>query len=324
MLNQLAKKGLFIKNAMILDEVATIKHIVFDKTGTLTDTSNMQISYQGETLNTKIRTYIYSLTSNSGHPLSGSINKFIGKQQPLAIEEYKEMIGLGLEGKIDNHLIKIGSAEYMNITAPEKSNKTLVYISIDNSIYGYFEAFQSYRKDLQQLFNLLKKPYKLWLMSGDKDYDRSLLEQYVPNKENIFFELKPQEKQSKIKALKLEGKTMMIGDGLNDLAAFNESDIAVAVWNDETSFTPACDVIVQGKNLNKMSQYISYMKNERMVVYICFGISLLYNVVGITFSVCGLLSPLIAAVLMPISSLSIILFAYATTYYLNKKYLKDL
>jgi Cu+-exporting ATPase len=324
MLNQLAKKGLFIKNTMILDEVATIKHIVFDKTGTLTDTSNMQITYQGEELNTRARSYIYNLTTNSGHPLSNSINKFIGKQPLLNIENYKELVGLGLEGIIEHHSIRIGSAEFMNVSAPEKSNKTIIYISIDNKLYGYFEAFQSYRKDLQHLFNKLKSKYVLWLMSGDKDYDRKLLEQYVPSKENIFFELKPQEKQNKIKSLKLEGKTMMVGDGLNDLAAFNESDIAVAVWNDETSFTPACDIIVQGKNLNKMDQYISYMKNERLVVYFCFGISLLYNIVGITFSVCGMLSPLIAAVLMPISSFSIILFAYAITNYLNNKYLKDL
>ncbi|MBI3232805.1 MAG: HAD-IC family P-type ATPase, partial [Bacteroidetes bacterium] len=286
--------------------------------------ADIKLIYDGLELDKALKGYLYNLTKNSSHPLSLSIQKHTGTQPHMEVHEYTEEPGLGISARIDENNIKIGNAEYMGLDNTRTDGRTVVYVATNDYVIGTFEAHQQYRKNLTSLFSNLKKEYKLWMMSGDKDYDRGIIEKYLQDSKNSYFELKPQQKQQKIKELKNTGKTIMIGDGLNDLAAFNESDIALAVWNDESGFTPACDMIVQGKNLNKLNHYLDYMKNERRIVYICFGVSLLYNVVGITFAITGLLSPLIAAVLMPISSFSIIGVSYLYTQFLYNKHLSKI
>ena len=100
----------------------------------------------------------------------------------------------------------------------------------------------------------------------------------------------------------------MLGDGLNDAGALKQSDVGIAVTEDINAFTPSSDAIFDGQNFWKIVKFLSFSKKAVSIVLVSFGISILYNVIGLSFAVQGLLSPLTAAILMPISSISVVLF----------------
>ena len=106
---------------------------------------------------------------------------------------------------------------------------------------------------------------------------------------------------------------MMIGDGLNDAGALKQSDIGIAVAEQTNNFTPSSDAIIEAKQLSKLTKFISLCRANRNIVIASFVLSIVYNVIGLFFAVQGTLSPLIAAILMPSSSLSILLLTFGSS-----------
>lgn len=111
----------------------------------------------------------------------------------------------------------------------------------------------------------------------------------------------------------------MLGDGLNDAGALKQSDVGVAVSENTSQFTPACDAIMDSKEINKLDRFISYARSGKAVITWSFILSILYNIVGLSFAVQGLMSPLIAAILMPVSSISIVTFVTLATSFSAKR-----
>ena len=101
----------------------------------------------------------------------------------------------------------------------------------------------------------------------------------------------------------------MIGDGLNDAGALNESDVGIVIADNVFNFSPACDAILDSKRFASLDKYIGFTHQSMKIVYAGFGISFLYNLIGLSFAVQGNLSPIVAAILMPISSVSVVVFA---------------
>jgi len=310
MLRMLQKFGFYAKNANVIERVASATTLVFDKTGTITQQKEADISYNGAVLLKEEEQLIRSLAAQSSHPLSKAIASYVPFSKVLSVKHYNEAKGLGSTGIINSLEVKLGSAQY--ITGKKNSSESdgsLVYVAINEDILGYFLIRNTYRIGLEKIIRQLQSKFKLALISGDNDAERQTLIKYFDNKTDLRFEQKPQDKLDYIKALQQKGeKVIMLGDGLNDAGALKQSDVGIVVTDDINNFSPASDAILDGKSFTKFSAILSYCKNQKIIIFGSFIISILYNFVGLFFAIQGNLQPVIAAILMPISSISIVLF----------------
>jgi P-type Cu+ transporter len=315
----LGRNKFYLKHADVSEKLAEIDTIVFDKTGTITASAEGKVVFNGIELTTEEQAYLKAIVKASMHPLSKRIANYINApKSTLQIQSITEETGLGIRALINNRKFTIGSAAFV-LQRQEESNTqaSTVHLAIDDHYKGYFEIKNVLRDGLGELINKLSTNYKLHVLSGDHDADRDMLTKVFPADTPILFKQGPDDKLNYINALKAKGhKVMMLGDGLNDAAALMTSDAGIAVADDTTHFSPACDAIIQADALQRLDDFIRMSKYGRKVLYSSFGLSFLYNLVGLSFAVAALLTPIFAAILMPLSSISVVSF---TTLSINLK-----
>lgn len=315
-----AKNGFFVKSIQVIENLTLIDHIIFDKTGTLTTPSEGEINYSGKPLDEENKQLIYSSLKNSSHPLSKIICESLNCQKK-EIQNFEEHQGKGITATINNTKLKIGSWEFLDVEKPSQTASS-VHISINEEYFGYFILENKYRSGLKELISKLKK-YSKSILSGDSDNEKKNLATLFGNQTEIRFNQTPFDKLDYVETLlKTKKNVMMLGDGLNDSGALAASTIGIAVTEDTGFFTPASDVIMDAKELTSLSYYLTAAHKAKKLVTIGFCISLLYNVVGLSFAVQGTLSPIISAILMPISSISIVVYATIATNFSLKKFKK--
>ncbi|MFA3782308.1 heavy metal translocating P-type ATPase [Melioribacteraceae bacterium 4301-Me] len=315
------KNKFYIKNTAVIEELAKIDSIVFDKTGTLTEQKNFTIEFVGTNLTDDEKILIKSTTRNSTHPLSQKIFNSINTKyyQP---DEYYELPGEGIEAKIFGNCIKLGSQQFVNSNNFElpKDYYSKVFISINNVVKGYYKISNNYRDGLKLLFEQLKRNYSITILSGDNPSEKNNLFQMFGLAKNIFFNQTPYQKLMYVGSLQNAGKkVLMIGDGLNDAGALKKSNVGISVTENTNNFSPSSDAILEASSLKKLSLFLRFCKTGEKIIIASFVISFVYNLVGLSFAVQGLLSPLIAAILMPISSISVVVFTTFTTNFFAKK-----
>lgn len=311
------KHQFFIKNTATIEKMAKMDELVFDKTGTLSAPNASNITFSGS-LSDKEKSLVASLCRNSNHPLSIEINKNMMVKTMHPIQNFNEQIGFGLEASIQSRLVKIGNAKQVGIAAPENAD-TRVYVKIDDDLLGFFSFEQQWRENLSTIIADLKKEYSIHLISGDRDKDKKALS-LIFNEARMHFNQIPRDKLNYIKELQSLGNTVcMIGDGLNDAGALRQANVGIAVSDDINTFSPGCDAILSGSSFGKISKFFAFSKDAVKVIHRSFVISLLYNIVGISFAIQGTMSPLFAAILMPVSTVTIISFTSLSTHYFGKK-----
>ena len=313
----LGRKGLYLKNTSIIEAINKTTDVVFDKTGTLTTGSTDKVSFEGNELTQELANTIILLANSSTHPLSRSIVLFLrdkSSSSQFELHDFSESSGEGISGKISDQEIKIGASSYVHKDAVKVENETSSHVSINDKYIGRFIFQSEFRFGISDLLNNLNRNYKVHILSGDKDRDKQYLLENNPSLTNIHFNQSPQDKLDYIQKLENNGAhVMMVGDGLNDSGALETATTGIAISEDVFRFTPSSDAIIEASKLVKLITYLNTSKYANTVLQICYAFSIIYNIVGLTFAISGNLTPLIAAILMPLSSISIVLISTLST-----------
>ncbi len=310
----------YLKNATVIEQLASINTIIFDKTGTITSNKKSAATYEGEKLTKSEEMLLKNTLRGSNHPLSRTLYDILDEYNIVSLDYYQEHLGKGIEAIHKDESIKVGSADFVGEIAEKTILNTSVHISTNNNYKGKFVFYNNYRKGLSKLFNKLKKKFDLVILSGDNKGELENLKKLLPTKTKLIFNQKPNDKLEFIKYHQSEGaKILMIGDGLNDAGALAQSDVGIAISENVNVFSPACDAILDASNFNKIYNYIKASKSAIKIIKWSFALSFIYNILGLYFAVTGQLKPVIAAILMPLSSISVVVFTTVATNIIGKK-----
>ncbi|QLE00603.1 heavy metal translocating P-type ATPase metal-binding domain-containing protein [Galbibacter sp. BG1] len=313
------KKGFYLKDGNVIEKLAKADTVIFDKTGTITATNKNSIVYEGDFLNAEEEKLLKNTLRGSNHPLSRQLYGILKSNDIITLDEFHETTGKGLEARLNDQNIKIGSASFVAEKVSEETLKTSVHISTNNRYKGKYIFYNRYRKGVSKLFSKLSKKYELAILSGDNSSEKENLRKLLPRNTKLLFNQRPIDKLLYIKHHQEEGaKIIMIGDGLNDAGALKQSDVGIAVSENVNIFSPACDAILDAKKITEINKYLKACKNGIRTIKASFILSFLYNIIGLMFAITGNLSPVVAAILMPLSSISIVLFTTLCTNYFSR------
>ncbi|PLX32144.1 MAG: heavy metal translocating P-type ATPase [Ignavibacteria bacterium] len=306
----------YTKNTDAVETLAGIDTIVFDKTGTLTQTRSSHVRWSGPPLEEAERSLIKSLLRQSTHTLSRQVFASLAGEVAQDVEDYHEVPGQGIAGNVGGHEIMIGSAEWAwrEESASVDVKSSAVYVSVDGAPRGHFTVPNLYRDGLTDVVHDMQKEYELIILSGDTNREEGRLRTIFGDVVPMHFDQTPEDKLEFIQQLQAGGRSvMMVGDGLNDAGALKAADIGISVSEDINTFSPACDGILAADRFPMFHRLLAFARTSVGIVKASFVISFAYNIVGLSFAVAGLLSPLVSAILMPVSSVTVVAFTTAAT-----------
>ncbi len=315
-MRSLGRKKLYLKNTEVIPSLNKTTDIVFDKTGTLTTGSSNQIEFIGNNLSLEQKSAILLLANSSTHPLSKSIvrvlqHEFSSTEELVNFEEHE---GEGIKGEINGIRYRIGASKFVHSEALSQENETASHVSENGKYLGKFVFHSEFRNGITEMLDELGNNYTIHILSGDKDKDKEYLVNEVYTLKELHFNQSPQDKLNYIQQLQANHKSvMMIGDGLNDAGALDTADVGIAISEDIFRFTPSSDGILDADELSKLPSLLKVSAHSKTVLMVCYVFSIVYNLVGLSFAITGHLTPLVAAVLMPLSSISIVLISTILT-----------
>nr|AWJ66256.1 type cbb3 cytochrome oxidase biogenesis protein CcoI [uncultured bacterium] len=320
------KNKLYLKEASVIEQMAKVDTVVFDKTGTLTSNKKNIITYEGIALSAEEESLLTSTLRASNHPLSRALYGILDKNNIQTLDAFEEETGKGISAKLNQDSIKVGSFAFVekgevseNRSLSEKLEKTEVHISTNDQYKGCYVFHNEYRDGVAEIFDSLSNSKEVMVLSGDNEGEREHLEKILPKGTKMYFNQNPESKLEFIKGLQKSGKkVMMVGDGLNDSGALKQSDVGIAVSENVNVFSPACDGILDASQFKEIVSYLALSKTAIDIIKWSFLLSLAYNIIGLAFAVTGHLMPVVAAILMPLSSISVVVFTTLATQFAGR------
>lgn len=334
----LGRHKVFLKNPYVLETLARMDAIVFDKTGTLTAAGAGAVAWLGTPLTEAEERWFYSMTRHSTHPLAVRIGEAIAQRHfPEPVRSFLETTGCGIEGSVAGQEIWLGSATWLEsrgVTCKEHLEDfalptcptgtppvgSVVQVALNGHYRGCYVLASSLRANSAALIQQLSARYELALLSGDNEKERERFRALFGPGTHLQFNQSPLDKLGFIKTLQRDGKrVMMVGDGLNDAGALKQADVGLAVVEHVSAFSPASDIIASAAMVPRLAEVLRFARQSVITVRAAFFISTIYNVIGVSIAASGNLSPVVCAILMPLSSVSVVAFACGVTAWLGRK-----
>lgn len=306
------EKGLLFKEAKFIETFAKADVVVVDKTGTITE-GKLTVKHQSELLNDENSALLYALLSGSTHPVSQSIKRYLEEKyekiKTLALDDIEQVSAQGMVATYSGKKLLGGNAKLMKSHDIEvkKSDHTVYHFAIDGLLISSFELEDSIKENIKELIAYFKREkIELFMATGDNDEVASRVAKEV-GIEQFMAEMSPLEKANKIKALKEQGKTVvMVGDGINDTLALSHADIAIAMGSGADVALAMSDVVVQNNSLLGIKNAFVISRRTYRFIKQNLLISLLYNLLTIPLAMAGYVMPLVAALSMSLSSLLVV------------------
>ncbi len=309
-----AQKGLFIKSALVLEKLTQIKQIYFDKTGTLTKAQLQVLKWFPKAPSTEQLRLLKSLEQGAHHPVAKAILRSTEEQDLLSLEQWQEIPGRGVEAYWQGRLYEVKSLDQ---AIESKVIGTQVGLYEDGKLILGIVLGDEIKTDAFDLVLELKnRDYRLSLISGDQEESvKNLAEKLEIPFENCHFRMSPEDKQN---VLKNSSKAMMIGDGVNDSIAMAASSVSLAVQGSMEASLKVSDIYLANPNLNLISASLKLSKESFKVIRRNLFLSLTYNLIGGGAALLGHIHPLLAAILMPLSSLTVLSSALIGTQWIRQ------
>ncbi len=300
---RLFERGIMVKDGGGLERLAEIDCVLFDKTGTLT-TGNPQLA-SGSTDRDSLA-LAAGIASYSRHPYSRAIVTAAPRKQSIPPAAVSEHAGNGVEAKIGNDVLRLGRPEWAliaNASVPESTN---VVLSRNGQLVASFEFADRLRRDAAETVRQLSgRGLKVEILSGDRDRPAKQIATIlgVPYRAN----LTPKDKMAYVAALRAAGKkSLMVGDGLNDAPALAAAHTSMAPATAADVGRNAADLVFMHESLLAVPEAIATAKKADTLVRQNLLISIAYNAIAMPVAVAGLVTPLVAAIAMSVSSLIVI------------------
>ncbi|MGB1294247.1 MAG: heavy metal translocating P-type ATPase [Flavobacteriales bacterium] len=308
-LSWFSKNNMFVKDALSVERMSEVTDIVFDKTGTLTISNALDIECSEKEIEPITQSVLKTITRQSNHPVGRMIYNFLPEVNFIKPEGFKEVQDKGAEVTYQGDVYALGIPEFHNISEERQQNKTELLWSINGEIKGKFIIRNQYRPQMKEMVSELEFHYKIHVLSGDNEGEKERLHQLLGEQVVLNFNQSPHDKLDYIKSLQEQNKSIaFFGDGLNDAGALQQSEFGISISENINSFSPACDSILDADKFPQIAKFMALSRASKVIIYSSFIFSFAYNIIGLAFAISGHLSPIVSAILMPLSSISIVLF----------------
>lgn len=309
-----AGNGMLIKGGDALELLAKPGVLVLDKTGTLTEGRTTLVAWHGPDW---VRELVLSLEAGSSHPLADGFRRAWPDVAVHAVQEAEHVVGGGLRGVVSGHRVQVGSPRFVQCAAsspgviwPElERTLTPVHVAVDDVLVAVAGLGDRVRADaLPSLQRLRASGWRTLMLSGDSpDVATAVGQSLGFAASEITGGASPEDKLRVVEQLKTEGTVVMVGDGVNDAAAIAAAHVGVGVHGGAEACLSTADVYLTQPGLLALVGLHEGARNTLRVIRRNIALSIGYNMVGASLAVAGILSPLIAAVLMPLSSITVVL-----------------
>ena len=325
-----ARHGVLIKNGGVLETFSSIRHIVFDKTGTLTEgrLQVRQLHLQESVDESAFYRAAHALERYSEHPVARAIvsraEEVLGKQAVRDLSgaaSFHYTPGAGVSGEIEGEVALMGTAEWMRrhqvewgeeverfVSAAEANAESVLFLAMGGMVQGVATLADEIRGEAQALVQQLQQQgMKLYLLTGDRQQVAEATAETLGGEMEVIAEVLPDQKANVIAELQQQGSVVaMVGDGVNDAPALIRADVGIAMGSGTDVSVESADIVLLSSELSQVALANRLSQRTLRTIRQNIGISILYNIIMVPLAMMALITPLVAAISMPISSLLVI------------------